>query len=123
LDDCLHPQDIGNQGELTMQDRRNGASPIPSDPELYINEYQVHGLIILKKFGWKLVCIRRCHDLFPSVILNNRIEGRVGVLQHNGVLMLRDDLKIRNQNNNEVDLSDEITKGLLIKFSQYPQAG
>jgi hypothetical protein len=106
-----------------MQDRRNGAKPVPSDPELYINEQQVHGLIILKKFGWRLVCIRRCHDLIPSVILRNRNEVRVGVLQHDGILKLSEDLRIRNQAANEVDVSEEITKDLLIKFGQYSHAG
>jgi hypothetical protein len=105
-----------------MQERRNGASPVPVYPELYINEQQLHGLLILNKFGWKLVCIRRCHDLLPSVILKNRNEGRAGVLQHDGVLKLCEDLKIRNQAANEIDISDEITKDLLIKFAQYSHA-
>jgi hypothetical protein len=106
-----------------MQDRRNSASPIPSDPGTYINEQQVHGLIILKKFGWNLVCIRRYNGTFPSIILNNRNEGRVGVLQYDGVLKLRDDLEIRNQKINEVATSDEITKDLLFRFAHHLSAG
>jgi hypothetical protein len=106
-----------------MQERRNGASPIPTDPELYINAQQVHGLIVLKKFGWKLVCIRRCNDLYPSVILKNKQEGRVALLECDGILKLTDDLHIRNSSRKEKDVSDEITNALLAQFDRYSIPG
>lgn len=102
-----------------IQDRRNGASPIPSDPELYINEKQVHGLIILKKFGWKLVCIRRCQDLYPSVILKNKTEGRVGLLEYDGILKLSDDLHIRNKTRKNEEVSDEMAESLFADLDRY----
>lgn len=102
-----------------IQDRRNGASPIPSDPELYINEQQVHGLIILKKFGWKLVCIRRCQNLYPSVILRNKNEGRVGLLEYDGILKLSDDLCIRNKTKKGEEVSDEMTESLFADIDRY----
>ncbi|MGD9163554.1 MAG: hypothetical protein PVF13_02220 [Chromatiales bacterium] len=123
LDDSSHPKDIANRGELTMQERRNSVSPVPADPKLYINELQVNGLIILKKFGWRLVCIRRYHDLLPSVILKNRNEERVGVLQHDGILKLREDLKIRTLADNDVDMSEQITKAILLKLGQHSHTG
>ena len=104
-------------------ERRNGASPIPTDPELYINELQVYGLIILKKFGWKLVCIRRCNDLYPSVILKNRAEGRVGLLECDGVLKLSNDLHVRNRTRKDKEVSDEVTNTLLAKFDRFANPG
>lgn len=106
-----------------MQERRNGASPIPSDPELYINEKQVHGLIILKKFGWKLVCIRRCQDLYPSVILKNKSEGLVGLLEYDGILKLSNDLNIRNKTRKEEEVSDEMTESLFVNLDRYTNPG
>lgn len=101
------------------QERRNGASPIPSDPELYINEQQVHGLIVLKKFGWKLVCIRRCNDLYPSVILKNTQEDRVGLLESDGILKLSNSLHIRNRTRKDKVISDKVTDALLAKFDRF----
>jgi hypothetical protein len=105
------------------QERRNGASPIPTDPEFYITEQQVQGLIILKKFGWKLVCIRRCHDLYPSVILKNKSEGRVGVLEYNGVLKLSEGVCVRSKTRKDAEVSDEMTNNLLAKFGRYSSTG
>lgn len=101
------------------KERRNGANPIPTDPELYINEQQVYGLIILKKFGWKLVCIRRCNDLYPSVILKNSSEGRVGLLECDGVLKLSGDLHVRSGTRKEKEITDEATNSLLAQFDRF----
>jgi hypothetical protein len=106
-----------------MQERRNGITPIPLDPEQYINELQVHGLIILKKFGWNLVCVRRCRDHIPAVILNSRREGRVGVLQDDGILKIKDELMVRGQTKDKLDISKGIVKPLSIKFVQCSHAG
>ena len=108
---------------MIMLERRNGASPIPSDPEFYINEQQVQGLIILKKFGWKLVCIRRCQDLYPSVILKNKSQGLVGLLECNGILKLRDDLNIRNKTRKEEEVSDDMTDTLFADLDRYVSPG
>lgn len=108
---------------MIMHERRTGASPIPSDPELYINEQQVHGLIILKKFGWKLVCIRRCQDLYPTVILKNKGEGRVGLLEYNGILKLSDDLNIRSKTRKGEEVSDEMTESLFADLDRYVSPG
>jgi hypothetical protein len=102
-----------------FQDRRNGESPIPSDPELYINEQQVHGLIILKKFGWKLICIRRSDSLYPSVILKNSTERRLGLLEGDGILKLSSSISIRNRTRRERLLPEDMTETLLSKFDRF----
>ena len=78
-----------------MENRRMGEGPIPSTPELYINKQQVHGLAILRKFGWKLVCIRRAGIVNPSVILKNKADGTLGILEIDGALRICSDLAIR----------------------------
>jgi hypothetical protein len=78
-----------------MEERRNDKSPIPDSQVQVINEHQQHGLEILGKFGWKLVCIRRQDDINPSVILKNSEDGVLGTLEADGVLRLNSKLAIR----------------------------
>jgi hypothetical protein len=101
--------------------RRNGAGPIPVEPEHYINEQQVHGLIILKKFGWRLICIRRCEETSSSVILKNSYDGLVGLLQMDGVLRISKELKVRNKGNNVMDISDDTLQVMLTMFDRQIQ--
>lgn len=83
------------QGNAMRMNRRRGAGAIPHTPERYINQHQVQGLIVLKKFGWKLICIRRNVEQAPSIVLKNRFDGSVGVLLDDGILKLQGDLKVR----------------------------
>jgi hypothetical protein len=78
-----------------MEERRIGESPVPDTHVHVINEQQLHGLEILGKFGWKLVCIRRPDDLNPSVILKNTKNGVLGTLETDGVLRLNNNLEVR----------------------------
>ncbi|MCG8018654.1 MAG: hypothetical protein JAY97_20815 [Candidatus Thiodiazotropha sp. 'RUGA'] len=67
-----------------MEERRIGGSPIPDTKIQGINQQQLHGLDILSKFGWKLVCVRKANDLNPAVILENRQNGILGTLETDG---------------------------------------
>ncbi len=99
-----------------MVNRRNGAGPIPVKPERYINELQVHGLIILKKFGWRLVCIRRDEDTASSVIMKNGFDGLIGLLQLDGVLRISQDLKVRKNGVYDMNMSDDSLPEILPIF-------
>ncbi|MCG7866609.1 MAG: hypothetical protein N0E59_16270 [Candidatus Thiodiazotropha taylori] len=76
-------------------DKRVGMGPVPTSPEMYINEKQVEGMSILKKFGWKLVCIRRPGFGHALTVLKNSQERSIGVLGEDGILRLTPELKIR----------------------------
>jgi hypothetical protein len=76
-------------------DKRSGLGPIPSSPERYINEKQVDGLSILKKFGWKLICIRRPLDGISETLVKNRRDKTVGVLGEDGILRIKPEIQIR----------------------------
>ncbi|MES9992643.1 MAG: hypothetical protein ABW098_11850 [Candidatus Thiodiazotropha sp.] len=104
-----------------MTNRRTGEGPIPSIPELYINEQQVHGLAILRKFGWKLVCIRRSDQLNPSVILKNRAEGVLAILQADGILRISQDLEIRKASIFEPIKADLNTDRLMARYTRNPR--
>jgi hypothetical protein len=76
-------------------DKRMGLGPIPTSPERYINEKQVDGLSILKKFGWKLICIRRPSGGISETLMKNGHEKSVGILGEDGILRINPDIQIR----------------------------
>ncbi len=76
-------------------EKRFGMGPVPNAPEYYLNEQQVNGMSILRKFGWKLVCIRRPSIDEVTTIFHNKQEGSVGVLGQDGILRISSNLKIR----------------------------
>lgn len=76
-------------------DKRLGMGPIPTSPEKFINEKQVDGLSILKKFGWKLVCIRRQTEGTCTTVMKNGHEQAIGVLGEDGILRINPDIQIR----------------------------
>jgi hypothetical protein len=78
-------------------EKRFGMGPIPEAPEVFINERQVNGMPILRKFGWKLLCIRRSSVPEATTILRNSREGLVGVLGQDGILRINPGLKIRKR--------------------------
>jgi hypothetical protein len=79
-------------------EKRVGMGPVPTEPEMYINEKQVAGMSILKKFGWNLVCIRRPNFSPPLTVLKNSQEKSIGILDKDGILKLSPELKIRQVN-------------------------
>ncbi|MES9946627.1 MAG: hypothetical protein ABW080_16865 [Candidatus Thiodiazotropha sp.] len=101
-----------------MENRRIGEGPVPPIPELYINKHQVHGLTILRKFGWKLVCIRRSNDINPSVILKNKAEDALGILETDGTLRINIDLEIRKASIFESSSVDSNTDYLLSRYTE-----
>jgi hypothetical protein len=76
-------------------EKRFGMGPVPKTPKYYLNERQVNVMSILRKFGWKLVCIRRPSLDEITTIFHNRQEGSVGILGQDGILRINDSLKIR----------------------------
>jgi len=78
-------------------EKRFNMGPVPARPERYINETQVSGLSVLRKFGWMLVCIRRPALNEITTILKNRHENSLGVLGEDGVLRISQNLRIRSK--------------------------
>lgn len=76
-------------------DKRLGMGPIPKAPEVFINERQVNGMPILRKFGWKLLCVRRSSIHEAITILRNSQENLVGILGEDGILRINSSLRIR----------------------------
>ena len=76
-------------------EKRLGLGPVPKAPAAFINERQVNGMPILRKFGWKLVCVRRSALDEVTTILRNSHENLIGTLGEDGILRINNSLKIR----------------------------
>lgn len=79
-------------------DKRIGQSPIPSSPSFFLNQKQLNGIEVLKKFGWELAFIRR--PLFCEItpVVRNIHEQAVGILGGDGILKINNEIKIRKAN-------------------------
>ena len=82
---------------MMKTEKRIGLGPVPSSPEQYLNEIQVNGIIILQKFGWKLVCIRRPSSESVQTVVRNRLDKALGILGKDGIVRLSQDIKIRGE--------------------------
>jgi len=76
-------------------EKRFNMGPVPTRPEYYLNEQQVNGMSVLRKFGWKLLCIRRSSINEVTTILKSRQENAVGILGKDGILRVTPTLKVR----------------------------
>ena len=76
-------------------EKRKGLAAIPQPIGFFLNAKQIRAIDILERFGWSLVCVRRegCHDLMP--VLWNHREKRPGVLEADGVLSTRSNIRLR----------------------------
>ena len=81
--------------EKMQGEKRFGMGPVPTSPQYYLNEKQVSGMSILRKFGWQLVCIRRPSIDEITTIFKNRQENSVGILGEDGILRVTHSLRIR----------------------------
>lgn len=82
-------------------EKRFNMGPVPSCPEIYVNKTQVCGMSVLRKFGWKLVCIRRPSVDNVTTILRNSLENSLGVLGEDGILRISKNLKVRGPQERE----------------------
>ena len=73
-------------------DKRFNMGPVPTRPEYYLNEQQVNGMSVLRKFGWTLVCIRRPSINEVTTIMKSRQENAIGILGKDGILRVFDSL-------------------------------
>jgi hypothetical protein len=71
--------------------------PIPSDPSSYLKREQVNGLAVLRKFGWRIVCVRRPTVIDTTTILFNKHTKKLGILGSDGILRLTNNIKIRTK--------------------------
>jgi hypothetical protein len=78
------------------EDKRKGISPIPANLKNALNKEQLFMLNKMEGFGWTLNFVRRplFQDVVPVLVHND--SGQQGVLEDDGTLNTRLDIKIRD---------------------------
>jgi len=51
---------------------------------IYLNVDQMNTYIRLQELGWKMYFIRRPLSGKPTVVMNNNVDSRIGVIERNG---------------------------------------
>lgn len=75
--------------------KRDGEAPIPENRDYYLTEQQKTKLKEMESSGWELKFIRRPSFEPSIVVLVNRDNDSVGVLESDGTLNMEPDIVIR----------------------------
>jgi hypothetical protein len=83
------------RGGVMENDRRCGSEPVPSQLYESLNEVQRKLLPGIKCSGWELCFSRERLFLDPEIVIRNRYDNRLGVLEYDGSIRILANTKIR----------------------------
>ena len=69
---------------MVFIERRKRKPPTQPNYALYLNADQMNTYIRLQEIGWKMYFIRRPLSGKPTVVMNNNVDTRIGVIEQNG---------------------------------------
>ena len=69
---------------MRIIERRKRKPLTQPDFTMYLNVAQMKTYIRLKEIGWKMYFIRRPVSGSPTVVMNNNVDTRIGVIEQNG---------------------------------------
>lgn len=78
-----------------IEEKRNGAKPIPDDVRNYLNDAQQAQLNTIEGFGWSLKCIRRPLFQESVVVVTDPYGTSLGILEEDGRLNLEPTIELR----------------------------
>lgn len=77
------------------REKRKGSIPIPDNLEELLNKAQLQALSGLKYSGWELRYLRKPLFQEPMPVMHNTNDGRIGILDHVGILRIETHIKDR----------------------------
>ena len=78
-------------------ERRRGHVRIPDDLTFILSESQASALPGIQYAGWDICFLRERPYMDPEVVIHNREDGRLGILDIDGLIRMPDKLKVRKQ--------------------------
>jgi len=69
---------------MRIIERRKRKPLTQPDFTMYLNVAQMKTYIRLNEIGWKMYFIRRLVSGSPTVVMNNNVDTRIGVIEQNG---------------------------------------
>jgi len=80
-------------------EKRKGDTSIPDNLEEMLNKAQRKVLPGIKCLGWEPQFLRKPLFKAPVLVLRNSNDGRPGIIDEDGRLIVQDDIKAREQEN------------------------
>jgi len=77
------------------REKRKDSVPIPENFEELLNKAQLQALPGMKHAGWEVQFLRTPLFQEPVLVVKNSKDGRIGILDKDGVIKIQADLKVR----------------------------
>mgnify|MGYP001817185498 CR=1 FL=1 len=77
------------------REKRKGNVPVPENFEELLNKAQLQALPGMKHAGWEIQFLRTPLFQEPVLVVKNSKDGRIGVLDKDGVIKIQPDFKVR----------------------------
>ena len=81
------------------RDKRKVGIPISEDLEKLLNPAQLQALSGMKYSGWEVRFLRRPLFQEPVLVVQNANDGRIGILNKDGLIKIQPYFKVREQVN------------------------
>jgi hypothetical protein len=81
------------------REKRKGAITIPDNLQEMLNEVQRRALPGIECLGWEPRFLRRPLFMAPVLVMHNFNDGRIGILDEDGRIIIQTNIKVREQEN------------------------
>jgi len=81
------------------REKRKGDIPIPDNLEEMLNKVQWQSLPGIECLGWEPRFLRKPLFMKPVLVMYNSNDGRIGILDEDGRLIIQTNIKVREQEN------------------------
>jgi hypothetical protein len=79
------------------REKRKGTITIPDNLQEMLNEVQRQSLPGIKCLGWEPRFLRKPLFMAPELVMYNSNDGRSGILDENGRLIIKTNIRVREQ--------------------------
>lgn len=111
----LNVEEVVIATQPNWMEKRKGESPVPDNLEDYLNAEQIKALRQIENFGWELKFVRRPLFQEPIAVIINTDGDRVGTLEADGRIDLKQNFELRN---GSIDPDDDDTQNPATKKKQ-----
>lgn len=81
------------------KEKRKGGNSIPENLEEMLNEVQRQALPGIEYLGWEPRFLRKPLFKTPALVLQNSNDGRIGILDEDGKIIIQANITVREQEN------------------------
>ena len=79
------------------REKRNGNTPIPENLMEMLSKAQRLALPGIVCLGWEPRFLRQQMFQPPTLVMRNSNDGRIGIMDEDGIFRIQDDIKVREE--------------------------